>query len=156
MEEALGLELSVPSKAIPEDFVNLSQIIELKLRDSMINIHLNSDPNILDGLGLISSLFSVLNTSTKNTNYQTNTFIEIALLTNLKEFDLSHNSLKQIPDSIGKLKSLTKIDISHNNLEQIPESFGNLKSKNIISVIQKWQLIDHYLFFFSLKETLQI
>ena len=64
MEEALGLELSVLSKAIPEDFVNLSQIIELKLRDSLINIHLNSDPNILDRLGLISSSISVINTAT--------------------------------------------------------------------------------------------
>ena len=40
----------------------------------------------------------------------------------LKKLDLSHNSLKALPDTFGNLHLLTYMHVSHNSLQELPPS----------------------------------
>lgn len=42
--------------------------------------------------------------------------------------------LKDLPESIGKLKSLRSLSLNHNNIKTIPESFGDLRSLLLLSI----------------------
>src|SRR4051794_4532627 len=49
---------------------------------------------------------------------------EIHLLTELKELNLDHNELMQLPDSIGHLAQLEVLKVGHNKLTELPDSIG--------------------------------
>lgn len=49
-------------------------------------------------------------------------------LSNLEELDVSHNSLKALPESIASCTKLRVLDISANILEAFPRILGSLTS----------------------------
>ena len=49
-----------------------------------------------------------------------------SFLINLETLDLSHNKLKQLPDSFDNLFVLKQFDCHDNLLESLPDSFGHL------------------------------
>jgi len=70
--------------------------------------------------------------------------IAICRLTNLRQLDLSYNSISKIPDDIKNLVNLKWLNLSHNNLTEIPVGLCELinlerlyLSHNKISLVPK-------------------
>jgi Leucine-rich repeat (LRR) protein len=66
-------------------------------------------------------------------------------LTGLKELNLSHNSLVDLPKSVGSLHQLRELDLSQNKFSCLPEHLVNLKdlqfldlSDNEFKVLPEW------------------
>ena len=57
-------------------------------------------------------------------------------LKNLEELNLAYNKIEILPEKIGELKSLKELELSLNNLTHLPASLGNLTSLEIISLEQ--------------------
>ena len=45
---------------------------------------------------------------------------------NFRKLMVSHNTLKELPDSVTKMKNLLRLDVSHNNLTEIPKELFEL------------------------------
>uniref|UniRef100_A0A914XRC2 Leucine-rich repeat-containing protein 57 n=1 Tax=Plectus sambesii TaxID=2011161 RepID=A0A914XRC2_9BILA len=52
----------------------------------------------------------------------------------LRNLDLSHNKLPQIPGFIGQFVALKQLHLDHNRLTFLPDELGNLKKLEILSV----------------------
>jgi Leucine-rich repeat (LRR) protein len=59
---------------------------------------------------------------------------EIALMTNLQIFDLTHNDVKFIPTEIGLLTNLRDLCITHNFIEIVPKEMELLTNLRILDL----------------------
>jgi hypothetical protein len=58
----------------------------------------------------------------------------IAILTNLRQLNLSHNQLTSIPDGIDNLVHLVYVSFSHNQLTELPDEIGRLTNLTTLAV----------------------
>lgn len=68
------------------------------------------------------------------TNLSNEILQKICSLTWLKDLDLAHSGLQQIPDEIGNLKQLTELSLRGNDLQTLPQSIGSLEHLETLRV----------------------
>lgn len=55
-------------------------------------------------------------------------------LKSLETLELSDNTIRSLPESIGRLKRLATLTLSNNGLTRLPESLGELSSVKLLDV----------------------
>ncbi len=109
-------------EAIPDDIVNLENLVFLK-------IWLNFSEDFLPWLKTLEKLELYL-----SRNRLSDLPESITNLSNLTTLDLSGNRLKNLPESITKLSNLTKLYLSENRLSNLPESITKLSNLTILNL----------------------
>lgn len=111
--------------------------------DHHFQIHINDSPDIYprNGKGefvtIGSQKFYVRNGELNLKEYFIENLNKVKGLFDLKDLqklDLSNNLLKEIPESINKLRNLAFLSLSDNQLKKIPDSIGDLKKLKILDL----------------------
>lgn len=57
----------------------------------------------------------------------------------LRELDISHNALKEIPASIGELEYVVHLIANNNHIGQLPESITSLRNLQRLDLSSEYQ-----------------